>query len=360
MLALYVTGHGYGHATRAAALAAALRSLEPRLDLEVRTEAPSWLFTEQSPGVKVSRGGADAGLVQRDALDVDLEASVERQRALDERWPALVAEEARWLRGRAARLVVGDIPPLAFAAAAEAGVPSLGVSNFCWDWVFEPYEREDARWGPARRRCAAAYALAERAYRLPLHGDFPSFRAVEDVPLLCRLGSSTREGWLRERGLPGDGRPLVLAAFGGFDVALTLPAGEDLGAFLFAGFGEKPPGLRADWVRLRSGTSRDQLEAVSACDVVLTKPGYGILSEALAHGKRVLYVPREGFREIGPLVAGLRERGACAALPREDFAAGRWRSWLEALLAVPAPARARADGAAVLARALLERHARPR
>jgi len=354
-LILYVTGHGYGHATRQSALARALLDGDPELDLEIRTEAPAWLLRESCPGVPVSAGGADLGLVQRDAFDADLGASLAVQRRLDADWPRLVAEEAAWLRRRGARLVVSDIAPLAFDAAAAAGVPSIGVSNFAWDWIFEPYEEQDPRWGPARRRCAAAYGKAELAYRLPMHGDFPSFRRVLDAPLLSRVRRLDAAAWRRSRGLP-ERAPLVLAAFGGYGAGdFSFKAADDLSAFAFAGFGPKPAGLDAPWLALRSSTSADQLDAMAACDVVLTKPGYGMFSEALAHGKRVVYVPREGFRETDRLVESLERRGACAALPRRELAAGRWRAALDAVLAGEPPAAVPAEGAAWLAGRLLSR-----
>src|SRR5438067_5594513 len=102
MIAFYVTGHGYGHATRASALAAELKRREPGLDLESRTEAPAWIFTEALPGaagvagIKVSCGGADPGMVQRDALSVDRERSLECQLALDGPWAGAVRKEAAW------------------------------------------------------------------------------------------------------------------------------------------------------------------------------------------------------------------------------------------------------------------------
>ncbi len=51
-------------------------------------------------------------------------------------WDGRVAQEAAWLREAGARLVLGDIPPLAFAAAAEPGLPSVALGNFSWDWIY--------------------------------------------------------------------------------------------------------------------------------------------------------------------------------------------------------------------------------
>ena len=44
----YVSGHGFGHATRDAALIAALSAGRDDLRLIVRTSAPEWLFTTTS------------------------------------------------------------------------------------------------------------------------------------------------------------------------------------------------------------------------------------------------------------------------------------------------------------------------
>jgi L-arabinokinase len=348
MVVLYVSGHGYGHATRAAALVEALRARRPDLPVEARTHAPAWIFTEHSHGARVSRGCPDPGMAQKDALDLDLAASLRVHQELGARWDALVADEAGWLTANRAGLVVGDIPPLAFAAAAAAGLPSIGVSNFSWDWILQEYAPGEPAWAPIVARYAAAYARAELVYRLPMHGDFPSFKKVVDVPLVSRMGTA-RTNWRRY------GKPVVLVAFGGFGIELNFGAGEDLSEFHFCGFGTKPKQLRADWTRLRAETSADQLDAMAGCDIVLCKPGYGMFSEAMAHGKRVVYVPRDGFREIAPLVAGLEARGACAALAREDFLGGRWKEALERARTMAAPAPIPAAGAGVVAGALLER-----
>jgi len=44
-LVFYVSGHGYGHATRSVALIAALRRMSPDpLRIHVRSGAPRWIF----------------------------------------------------------------------------------------------------------------------------------------------------------------------------------------------------------------------------------------------------------------------------------------------------------------------------
>ena len=86
----------------------------------VVTSAPSFLFEGPvAPPLVVREVECDIGLVQRDALQIDEAATAVRWRAFAAGWDDLVRAEAEWLRTAGARLVVGDIPPLAFAAAAR-------------------------------------------------------------------------------------------------------------------------------------------------------------------------------------------------------------------------------------------------
>src|SRR5262245_36756738 len=137
MIVAYVSGHGYGHATRVGEVLRILRALEPGMPLAVVTSGPERLYRRAVPGPQEFRHlECDVGLVQKDALAMDEPATVDRWRAFVARDGERIAGEARWLRGKGARVVLGDIPPLAFAAAAEAGVPSIGLSNFSWDWIY--------------------------------------------------------------------------------------------------------------------------------------------------------------------------------------------------------------------------------
>ncbi len=349
-IVFYVSGHGYGHATRQAALLAEVSARRPELALLVRTSAPAWLFPKPAQCVPED---VDVGLVQPNALDIDLAESLRRHEAFVAGWDEAVAREAAFLRERGARVVVCDVPALGAAAASRAGVPAFVVANFTWDWVLDAYAEDDARWRPIVERYAHAYAFARALLRLPMHGEFAGFQRVIDCPLLVRRSSLRREQARAALGLGRDGRPAVLVSFGG--LGLPLPgSAEDLSRYVFIGWGERPAGLRADWVRLAERDPLAHVDAMAAADAVITKPGYGTFAEAAAHRTRVLYLPREGFVEIPALLRGLDALGFGRPLPREAFLAGRWGAALDALLAAPVSwADPPLDGAAFIADLLL-------
>jgi len=352
---LYVSGHGYGHATRSLALAEALRRLRPSLPLHVRTQAPHWIFTEELPGLGCSSAQVDVGMLQANGLDIDLRASLEAHERFGSGWDAAIEREASFLKSMDASLVVSDIPALPFAAAAAVGVPCFGASNFAWDWIVEPYAADEPRWGPVRERYARAYARAEGFFRLPFAGDFRPPVPSVDVPLVVRRARLSRE---EVRGALGisDSRPVVVVSFGGFGGGDYSLAREDLSAFRFIGFSPKPRGLGASWLELPRHSPIRHVDLAAACDALVSKPGFGTAAECIAHGTRLLYVPREGFRETPALVEGIRTWAVSRPFPRADFEAGRWRAHLEALLAEPIRAPGlRLDGAEELARLLMER-----
>jgi len=76
-------------------------------------------------------------------------------------------------------------------------------------------------------------------------------------------------------------------------------------------------------------------DLVAHADAVITKPGYGIVSDCLANRTPVLYTPRGRFAEYGALVAGLERFGVAAFIGNEDLLAGNWRGSLDALLRLP-------------------------
>src|SRR5439155_14727584 len=107
----------------------------------------------------------DVGVVQHDGLELDINATRECWRRFAAEFASRADAEARVLREQRVDVLVGDIPPLAFAAAAGAGVPGLALGNFAWDWIYSAWPGfEDIV-----ARIRSAYAQAEALLRLPLH-----------------------------------------------------------------------------------------------------------------------------------------------------------------------------------------------
>src|SRR5262249_50376532 len=129
VVAYYISGHGFGHASRSIELIAAIHRRRPDIRVLVRTSVAPWFIerSRRSP-FDVEHCETDTGIAQLDSLRLDVEATAAAARAFYGTFDARVSDEARRLAAAGARLVIGDVPPLAFAAARQSGVPSIAVA----------------------------------------------------------------------------------------------------------------------------------------------------------------------------------------------------------------------------------------
>jgi L-arabinokinase len=358
-LVAYVSGHGYGHATRTGEVLRTLREREPRLALAVLSSAPEALFRRAIPGPLACRTlECDVGLVQRDALTIDEAATAVRWAGFEAGLPALVEAEAAWLRASGARLVLGDVPPLAFEAAARAGVASVALANFSWDWIYRHLARREAGLATAAERCSRGYARCGLLLRLPFAGDLSAFPRSEDVPLVARHPTVEREEARRRLGLAGD-RPVVLLSFGGIGLpglAASVLAGLTEFRFVCVGSGGSTAGALMELDRgCLDAAGLQYQDLVGAADVVVTKPGYGIVSDAIGAGTRLVYTERGDFPEYPILVREMSGYLPCAYVSNADLMAGRLRGPILAALALPKPVPPAMNGADRAAELILDR-----
>ena len=357
VLGVYVSGHGFGHATRTAEVLRVVRERAPGLAITVCTSAPRALFADAvRPPFALREVQCDVGLVQRDALTIEEAASAEAVARFLSGWPGLLEREVAWLRQAGARLVLGDIPPLAFAAAAGAGVPSIALGNFSWDWIYRHLGRRRPSLLDAAEQAAAAYGQAGLLLRLPFAGDLSAFPRALDIPLVCRRPAVTKADARLRLGL--DLRPAVLLSFGGlgmpgldpstlgrlgeYQLLLTGPVG-----------GGGAPNLRRIPNEALTAVGLEYVDLVGAVDVVVSKPGYGIVTDCIGSRTRLVYTERGDFPEYDVLVAGMPRYLPVAFVSNADLRAGRLGEALATVRSLEFPESPRTDGAGVAASRVL-------
>lgn len=338
----YISGHGFGHASRTIEVINALLAGRAGIRVHVRTSVVRWLFdlTVKGPFAYEHVEG-DTGIVQIDSLRLDADASVRRALEFMRTFDSRVEREAEALAKLTPALVVADMPALGIAAAARAGIQVAALGNFTWDWAYSAY-RDSA---PLVEQIAAVYAKADVALRLPMWGGFGAFTRIVDLPFVARHAGRAPEDTRRALGVPHHKR-LVLPSFGGHGLEGLRDKFKGLDRYevLFE-FDEKQ--LYADGYRYE--------DLVRASDVVVTKPGYGIIAECLANDTALLYTDRGNFIEYDVLVANMPRVLRTRFISHEDLFAGRWQEHLDALLAQPAPPlRPATNGAEVAAEIVLE------
>ena len=360
----YVSGHGFGHASRQIEIINALTALQPDTSVVIRTNAPRWLFDRAlTRPCKFAVLEPDTGVIQVDSLHVNASATIARAWDFHRTLEHKACDEARLLDEHGTALVVGDIPPLAFAAAKAAGVPGIGIGNFTWDWIYDHYGDLVATTPDLLPRLRAAYSLGDMALRLPMAAGFETFRRVVDVPLVARHSRQPRNHTRAELGLPID-CPLVLVSFGryGLEAIDWLQVGKlrDIGVVVTddpvdgGATAARPSTPNVYQLNIPAITKQGirYEDIVASVDVVLSKPGYGIIAECAANDTALLYTSRGAFAEYQVLVDTMPEFVRCEYIEQDELFSGSWSSALQKLLDQPTAPPARTDGAEVVARRL--------
>jgi L-arabinokinase len=357
----YISGHGFGHASRAVEVINALGRRGYRILIRSAV-SPSLLARTLRVPYELVPGECDTGIVQVTSIENDDAATIAAATEFYRDFPARVHDEMGTVGGRDVHLVVGDIAPLAFAVAARLGVPGIAIANFTWDWIYETHPGFLPAGAPVISTIRAAYWKATRAWQLPFSAGLDVFAQVSPLPLIARRPSVPRETTRRHLGWPLD-RKIALASFGGYGLPrLDLGQLDCAHDWTIATTDRVSPNagpLPAHVTYLSEDTmGPDGLryeDIIAAVDAVVTKPGFGILAECVATGTPMLYTSRGVFREYDVLVAEMPRYVRCRFIAPADLLAGRWRAALDTLLAQPPPTETMAvNGADVAADRLAE------
>jgi hypothetical protein len=334
--ACFITPHGYGHAARAAAIMESIRAREPGAFFEIYTRVPVWFFQMSLPGAFAYHElKTDIGLVQSSAMVEDLPETVRQLDALLPFRAEMVDPLAQEIRALGCELVLCDIAPLGIAVARAAGVPSVLVENFTWDWIYAGYLPYEPGLAPHIETLAQAFRAADWHIRTE-----PACAYDPPADLLTTV-ASRKPRLSRERAREALGvsqtAPLVMITMGGIlteypflhrleesrDVLFLIPGGSDRH--------EK----RGSLVLIPHHSELYHPDLLGASDAIVGKLGYSTLAEAYAAGIPYAYVPRVRLREGIPLGEWARREMSAVELAEERFFNGEWLELLPDLLSRP-------------------------
>lgn len=285
----------------------------------------------------------DVGMVQKTPFSEDLPATIER---LGRFYPCdgqLVQDLTRQLTTCRCRLIVCDIAPLGIAVGRQAGIATVLVENFTWDWVYAGYRNYQRELAPFCRYlrelfAAADFHLQTRPVCRPAAADI----TTDPISRLPRTDAVT----LRRRlGIP-PGAPLVVVTLGGTsrlfafsdfsvcpDVYVVIPGGAETLT------------VEGRLIRLPSHGDIFHPDLIHAADAVVGKVGYSTLAEVYAAGVPFGYVTRPGFRESAVLERFVARHMPSLQISKQALETGLTAEILRRLLSLPRSAAKQRNGA---------------
>jgi len=366
----YISGHGFGHASREVEVINELGRLAgPDLRVIIRSAVSASLLqrTVRIP-YELRPGICDTGLVQSNSVTQDDQATVAAAREFYDGFADRVAAEAASLEGDRPDVIVCDIAPLGLAVAAALKVPSVFIGNFTWDWIYEDQPAFESA-PHVIEAIRHAQSLATRTLKLPLS---PSFEGsclpnASALPLIARKPTHARAETRALFGLPAD-RKIALLSFGGYGLRELDLSRVDCAAdweLVVTDRSMSDASLKAlpyvhalSEADLAASPARYE-DLIAAVDAVITKPGFGILGECISASTPIVYTSRGDFREYHVLVAEMPRYLRSCFLSQDDLFAGRWRASLESVMRQPSPPETLSpDGAAAAARIIFSMSSR--
>ena len=348
-IAYFITPHGYGHASRAAGVMEAMYELDPALRFEIFTKVPPWFFEDSLSGdFEYHSLLTDIGLVQKTPLLADVHETLRRLNLFLPLDRSIIRDLAETVTEKKCQLIICDIAPMGIAVAREAGIPSVLVENFTWDWIYQEYVNHNRQ-------------LIKHIHYLKALFDAADFH-IQSEPICCRqtadlttcpISRKIRTSALEIRkklGIPKNAK-VVMITMGGipeqYPFLEQLTDHRDI-YFIIPGTGRRTR-IHENLVLLPHQSGYFHPDLVNASDAVIGKVGYSTLAEIYYAGKPFGYIARSGFRESQKLVSFIKNYINDLQITEKEFYNGAWLPRLPLLLALPQIQRHGPNGAAQVA-----------
>lgn len=353
-IAFFITPHGFGHASRSAAVMGALREVMPGIRFELFTTSPRWIFSDSlCDPYGYHSVVTDVGMFQLSPLQEDISETC----AQLNRWlpfePSMVADLSQRLLKLKCDLVVCDVSALGIAAAREAGLPSVIVENFTWDWIYRAYTDSSPDF---KRHADEIEAIIDQ---VSLHIQTrPVCRRKNGTLIvgpIARPPRTDRRKIRKQLGLT-DHQPMVLVSMGGvpdqFEFLRHLPA--DLDARLVIPGSHMNAFSHPAVIPLNTHSAFYHPDLMAAADGLIGKVGYSSLAEAYFEGLPFGYISRVDFPESTALEQFLSEHMPCRSISADAYTSGQWTKILPDLLSMPRNKPQYGNGSVQTARAIAD------
>jgi len=334
MILFYVSGHGLGHCSREIEVIKAIHKINPNLPIGLKTPTASWFVKSNLPDYVIyEESTIDIGVLQSDSITVKPCETLKAYSELIANKESIIEKEVKWCSEHNVKLIVADIPPIAFNISDKLGIPSIAVCNFTWDWIYSPYVREFPQFEHVLEDIRESESFCDLCLYTPLDCDLSAFHNRQPIPLIGRKSNKTVGEIRKKLGIAEDTN-LILYSFGGVGINRTniLEPDLDIDTIILSTNGEK---LCDNWMLLKEDEMKKMdvkyQDLVNAADAVLTKTGYGIVSECITNRTGIIHVSRDNFIESGVIAEEMKKYIPAIEIPKEDFFLGRWREYFELL-----------------------------
>ena len=224
---------------------------------------------------------------------------------------------------------------MGIAAAKAAGIPSVLVENFTWDWIYGEYENDYLSISPFIAYLKELFDSVDFHIRTEpaFHNEHRHCDIV--IPPMSRKTRSGRKKTREELDIPENKKTVVITMGGIPDRFSFLPKLTQYSDICFVIPGSPDFKVEKNIIRLPYDSEFYHPDLVVAADAVIGKPGYSTLAEVYHAGVPFGFVSRDNFRESAIMEAFIEKKMSGFAISEKSFREGVWLKRLYELLEIP-------------------------
>ena len=318
-IAYYISDYGFGHAARSVALIRQLLKMKEDVRVIICHSFALHFLRKSLKGenrVTFRTIETDIGYVlKKDSIEPDIEKlNVEYAKYL-KKWNFLIEQEQDFLQTNNVDFVISDISAFPFEAAYRIGIPSLGISNFTWYTAYQGLIDD-----PLLELLKEAYE--KMTYFFSLAGSQePDWGMKETKPFgfFARNVDGNEVHRIRELVNPTGEKFVVFFGLGmKIDIAQLerLPIWDSRNCVFIVSSNVQVQ--RSNVFSI----PKDYIESqhyIATADLVISKPGWGIVSEAVCVRKPLLILDRQTMREDQHTISFLKANHLCKTITWDEL-----------------------------------------
>lgn len=327
-----ISSHGYGHFAMTAPILDKL-SKSNNVALSIRCELPEVLIRSRVQGdFQLIPESSDFGMLMNNSLDVDLAKSLSAYKKLHVRLAFAIKEESQKLKSYKADLILANIPYVSIAAANALNIPVIAYCSLNWAEIFKSYyDKDSSEANKIYEEMNEAYNMAHYFLCPAPSMKMPGLKNIRNIGPIARTGVNLRQNL--EKRFQIHNKKLVLISPGGVATPIEIndwPRSPDIVWITAWSY----PSKRKDILSIES-LDVSFCDLLKTCDALITKPGYGTVTESACNGTPALYVLRGDWAEEPYLVSWWKKNANVLEISRTDFFEGNVLHSLEKLWKLP-------------------------
>lgn len=310
----YVSSHGYGHISRSYEIIRKLVGSSAVHSVTITSDRID--FIQDKPAkISLRKASLDVGVFQRDSISLDVDVTLQHLEAFEKNKNSLMEAEAEYAIQEDFDLILSDSASLPFIIGVEAKIPTIFIGNFTWDYIYSNFGKYHPNFSVIANILKIEYSFATSAFILPFHCPIDGFMEMHKVGLVGRRSNLDKNS-ARSKFNFNNHKKYFLFSFGAYGLKDIVWNWES---------------IPDDWIIVCSelaGFESDQIlnipqtyypDLVRAVDFVVTKPGYGIISESIYAETPIIYTDRGDFAEYPHLVQTLEKSHPCSYISQTDL-----------------------------------------